>query len=129
VVFAADTRMSRGYSILHRDITKIHKLTNDTYILTAGMYADTINLWKILDESIELYRMDHGKLPESKAIACLLARILYGKRTFPFYTFNIIVGQEANQAYVWHFDAVGSYERTNFEAAGNGTGMMVSHIR
>lgn len=48
-VFAADTRMSRGYSILHRDITKVHKLTEDTYLLTAGMYADTINLWQILD--------------------------------------------------------------------------------
>jgi 20S proteasome subunit beta 6 len=49
-VFAADTRLSRGYSILHRDTTKVHRLTHDTYILTAGMYADTINLWKILDE-------------------------------------------------------------------------------
>ncbi len=58
-VFAADTRLSRGYSILHRNITKVHKLTQDTYILTSGMYADTINLWKILDEQIQLYHMDH----------------------------------------------------------------------
>lgn len=121
--------MSRGYSILHRDITKVHQLTPDTFILTAGMYADTINLWQILDEEIQLYQMDHGKVLSSKGIATFLSRLLYNKRFFPFYTFNIIVGKEDNKMYVWHYDAVGSYERTNFEAAGNGTGMMVSHIR
>lgn len=128
-VFAADTRLSRGYSILHRNTTKIHKLTKDTYILTAGMYADTINLWQILDREIEQFRLNHGKPMQSKSIACFLSRLLYSKRHFPFYTFNIIVGSELGQAFVWHFDAVGSYERTNFEAAGNGQGMMVTHIR
>ena len=73
--------------------------------------------------------MDHGKVLSSKGIATYLSRLLYKKRFFPFYTFNIVVGKENNQMYVWHYDAVGSYERTNFEAAGNGTGMMVSHIR
>lgn len=76
-VFAADTRMSRGYSILHRDITKVHKLTEDTYLLTAGMYADTINLWQILDQQIQLYQMDHGKVLSSKGIATYLSRLLY----------------------------------------------------
>lgn len=49
MIFGADKRVSRGYSILHRNISKIHKLTDETYILSAGMYADTINLWKKLD--------------------------------------------------------------------------------
>jgi 20S proteasome subunit beta 6 len=95
-VFAADTRLSRGYSILHRNTTKIHKLTEDTYILTAGMYADTINLWQLLDREIEQFRMTHGKTMQSKSIACFLSRVLYNKRFFPFYTFNIVVGKESN---------------------------------
>ncbi len=119
-VFAADTRLSRGYSILHRNTSKIHKLTEDTYILSAGMYADTINLWSVLDREIEQFRMSHEKTMPSKSIACYLSRLLYSKRQFPFYTFNILVGKENGQAFVWHYDAIGSYEKTNFEAAGNG---------
>ena len=72
-VFAADTRLSRGYSILHRNISKIHRLTEDTYILSAGMYADTINLWQILDREIEQFKMTHGKTMQSKSIACYLS--------------------------------------------------------
>lgn len=128
-VFAADTRLSRGYSILHRNITKIHRLTNDTYILSAGMYADIINLWKLLDESIQLYHLNHQKVLDSKGIACFLSRILYEKRQFPFYTFNIVVGKENGQMFVWHYDAIGSFEKSHFEAAGNGQGMMVAHLR
>lgn len=108
-MFGADTRISRGYTILHRDITKIHKLTDETYILTSGMYADALNLWKKLDQHIELYKLNNGKTLSSKSIASLLSRILYEKRFFPFYTFNIIVGNIDGRATSWGYDAIGSY--------------------
>lgn len=62
------------------------------------MYADALNLWKKLDEAIELYKLNYGKNLSSKSIANLLSRTLYEKRFFPFYTFNIIVGMENGKA-------------------------------
>lgn len=40
VVLAGDTRISRGYSILKRNVTKMHQLSENCWILSSGMYAD-----------------------------------------------------------------------------------------
>lgn len=58
------------------------------------MYADSLNLWKKLDYEIELYQLNNQKTLSSKQIAMMVSRILYEKRFFPFYTFNIVVGFE-----------------------------------
>ena len=122
VILAGDTRLSRDYSILKRDATKIHKLTENTYILSAGAYADIINLWKEMDQKIELYELNHQETMSSAAIASLLSRQLYGRRFFPYYAFNLIVGfDKEGNAQVWNYDAVGSYENVNQSAQGLGS--------
>ena len=128
VIFAADTRLSRRYSILHRNVSKIHKLTDETYILSAGMYADAINLWKKLDQQIELFELNHGYTPSSNAIASLLSRTLYEKRFFPFYTFNLVVGNIDGKPTVWNYDAIGSFEAMTYSVSGNGSDMMQSFM-
>jgi len=50
----------------------------------------------------------------------MLGRILYEKRFFPFYTFNIVVGHENGKGMVWGYDAVGSYGNRNVQSVGNG---------
>ena len=124
-VIAADTRLSRGFSILKRDATKIHRLNEDTYILSAGAYADVINLWRVLDQRIELFELNHGEQMSSSAIASLLSRVLYERRFFPYYTFNIVVGFADNgEAMLWNYDAVGNYERRGHTASGNANDMI-----
>ena len=49
VMIAGDTRLSKGYSILNRKGSKVHKLTNNCYLATSGMYADFCCLKKKLD--------------------------------------------------------------------------------
>jgi len=39
LVMCADTRLTRGYSILSRKETKIHKLTDTCYILSTGCFS------------------------------------------------------------------------------------------
>ena len=125
MVLAADTRISRGYSILKRDATKIHRLTESTYILSSGMYADYTNLWKLLDERIKLYQLNLEKTPTTEAIAAMLAKILYEKRFFPFYAFNILAGLSSEGEYIlYSYDAVGSYDLHQIRAIGNSTEMI-----
>ena len=125
-VLAGDTRISRGYSILKRDGTKIHQLTQDTWILTGGMYADMINLWKLLDEQIKLYQVDFERIPSSNTIASLLSRILYRKRNFPYYTFNTVIGfNKEGNAELWSYDAIGSFDKSNYGAQGSNNDMIL----
>merc|ERR1740130_1330083 len=47
-VLGSDTRLSRGYSILCRDVPKQIKLTDKCVLVTAGMNADKDTLHKML---------------------------------------------------------------------------------
>ena len=49
----------------------------------------------------------------------MLSRILYEKRFFPFYTFNILIGNVDNESVIWSYDAIGSYGISKFECSGN----------
>ena len=50
----------------------------------------------------------------------MLSRVLYEKRFFPFYTFNIIVGNDNGVPKIWGYDAVGSYGTSIANCVGNG---------
>lgn len=89
-----------------------------------------------------MYKNQHNKEMSTQSIAQLASTILYGKRFFPYYTFNIIGGldeQGKNQLelfYITHyliikgkgavysFDPVGSFERENYRAGGSAASLI-----
>lgn len=123
---AGDTRISNGFSIVSRDVSKIAKLGPKSLIATAGMYADFIALSKYLKTRLQTYEFNIGKSANTKSIAALLSNTLYGKRFFPYYTFNILAGLDENgDGIVYGYDAIGSYEPKSYLCQGTAIEMIL----
>ena len=102
------------------------KLTDKVVICSAGMRADIDGLHKILVTKIRMYEHQFHKVPSISAIAQLLMNTLYGRRFFPFYTFNLLCGiNDEGEGAIYSYDAIGSYDRVNCQAMGSGSQMVL----
>jgi 20S proteasome subunit beta 6 len=126
IVVGADTRMSTGYGILSRNVPKCIQLTSKCVLATAGMQADQQALHKQLVARLEWYKHQTGKEMSTKSIGQLLSNTLYGRRQFPFYTFNVLAGIDSDgTGIVFSYDAVGSFERQKYSATGTGASLVI----
>ncbi|KAJ8039161.1 Proteasome subunit beta type-1-B [Holothuria leucospilota] len=72
-----------------------------------------------------MYMHDHNKEMSCNAVAAMLSKVLYYRRFFPYYTYNIIAGlDEEGKGCVYSFDPVGSYEREVYRAAGSASSLL-----
>ncbi|KAF5382623.1 hypothetical protein D9615_002762 [Tricholomella constricta] len=118
-VIAGDTRQSEGYSIQTRYAPKVFRLTDKAVLAVNGFAADGNMFVKKVRQRLEWYRHAHAKDMPLRAIARLIQTMLYARRFFPFYVYNILGGiEDDGTGAVYSFDPVGSYEREACRAAG-----------
>jgi len=118
-VIAGDTRQSEGYSIQTRYAPKVFRLTDRAVLAVNGFAADGNMFVKKVKQRLEWYRHAHAKDMPLRAIARLIQTMLYARRFFPYYVYNILGGiEEDGTGAVYSFDPVGSYEREACRAAG-----------
>jgi len=88
------------------------------------MKSDAITLHRLLSARICTYEHRHRKPPSITAIAQLLSTMLYHKRFFPYYTFNVLAGiDEEGKGAVYHYDAIGNFERCPYTTSGSGSSL------
>ncbi|MCO5561015.1 hypothetical protein L7F22_014636 [Adiantum nelumboides] len=124
-VIAGDTRQSEGYNIQTRYKPKVFRLTDRATLATNGFAADAEALVNRIQQRLEWYRHAHGGSMPLHAIARMISTILYSKRFFPYYVYNILGGlDEQGKGAVYSFDPVGSYEREFCRAAGSAQSLL-----
>lgn len=103
-----------------------HCSTSKCVIATGGCFTDVATLHKLLSTRIHMYKLAHELEMSSTAIAQMLSTMLYGRRFFPFYAFNVVAGLDKDgKGAVFTYDAVGSYERVKTAAQGAGQKLMI----
>ncbi|KAJ6476112.1 20S proteasome subunit [Mycena sanguinolenta] len=118
-VIAGDTRQSEGYNIQTRYAPKVFRLTDKAVLATNGFAADGNMFVKKVRQRLEWYRHAHARDMSLHAIARLIQTMLYQRRFFPYYVYNILGGiEDDGSGAVYSFDPVGSYERETCRAAG-----------
>lgn len=121
VIIAGDTRLNGDFCINTRhDETKLFQLTANTFLASGGMQADRLQLQQVLKYRIQWYQYNNaGKTPSTAAISQLLSTVLYQRRFFPYYTFNIVAGiNAAGDGVCYSYDAVGCTEPLNYGTTG-----------
>ena len=118
-IVAADTRMTSGMSIVSRNQSKVYKMGTDVVLASGGFRGDILTLQKILKAQMTQYEHKHGEGMKVHAIARDLSNTLYGRRFFPYYTWNLLGGLDMNgEGTVYTYDPVGNYERVRVSCSG-----------
>mmetsp|Transcript_19373 Transcript_19373/g.30280 ORF Transcript_19373/g.30280 Transcript_19373/m.30280 type:complete len:252 (-) Transcript_19373:3661-4416(-) len=121
LIVASDTRFTMGYSIPDRSLNRIIKISDQIVLATAGMQSDIIALQDTIKERVELEFIGANINYTVEYCANFLSTILYSRRFFPYYTFNLLSGLNSeSQPKIFSYDAIGSYEENNATCIGSG---------
>jgi len=125
-ILAGDTRLSEGYNIVSREEPKLFKINSGVAMGSAGMQADRLRLYRTLRLDVAEYTQKSGREIGVDQFARLLGNTLYYKRFQPWYTFNLVVGLDAEgHGITYGYDAVGSTTTRRYGAAGSGEALLI----
>merc|ERR1719163_1728955 len=117
--------MSTGFNIKSRNVSKIYTINQKTVLGTGGFRGDITTLQKILRAKVVMYEHRHGEGILPHAVAQDLANTLYGRRFFPYYTWNVLAGlDQEGVGVVYSYDPVGNYERVRVSVTGSGESLI-----
>lgn len=92
-------------------------------------YQGISSIRQVLKAKLEIYDFKIERQPSTESVAHLVSKTLYGRRFFPYYTFNLIAGIDKNgKGVVYGYDAIGSYGSDKALAQGSGAHMILPFL-
>jgi len=124
-MIASDTRLSEGFNIHSRDHPHTYNLTDKMVLGSCGYHGDVITLTRNIQTRMKMYQHNHGQEMSTASVAQMLSTMLYYKRFFPYYTYNIVAGLDSEgKGAVYSYDPVGCYERETYSVSGSSMAMI-----
>ncbi|KAI0984914.1 hypothetical protein GJ496_005034 [Pomphorhynchus laevis] len=126
VITASDTRLTDDSdTLISRNCPHVVQLNKNNLLLSTGFIGDADDLIKRMHANMTNFLHIHRKEMPTHAVASLLSSVLYGKRFFPYYVYNIVAGIDAQgKGVVYGYDPVGSYESLPYASGGPGSGLI-----
>lgn len=120
VVLASEKRLSYGNFVVSKNAQKVFQLTKNTGAACAGLVSDMQGLIREAKALINLYIIEHGKLPSVNTVAKVVSNYLFGSRFFPYFTETIVGGVDSTGAHIYVLDPLGSMIEDDYTAVGSG---------
>jgi len=128
-IIASDTRLSERFYIHSRNLPKTYQLNDSVVLGSCGFHGDVLTLTKNIKTRLKMYEQEHSKVMNCSSIAQMLSTMLYYKRFFPYYTWNLLAGlDKEGKGAIYSYDPVGSYERETYRAEGSSASILQSFL-
>lgn len=120
VVLASEKRVSWGHLVMSRSGRKVFKITPNIGLAFAGLVSDMQALTREASAYAALYRLENNRSIPVKAMAKLIANILFQRRLYPLLMETLVGGVDEEGANIYALDPVGSVIPDKFISAGTG---------
>ena len=120
VVLASEKRVSWGHLVMSRSGKKVFKITPNIGLAFAGLVSDMQALAREAEAYATLYRLENNRPISVRAMAKLIANLLFQRRLFPLLMETIVGGVDEEGSNVYSLDPLGSVIPDKFVSAGTG---------
>lgn len=119
VYLASDAQHANGMTVASCQ-DRQHQITSQTCLAAGGCRADCEALYRDLLVEAARYEMRQRRGADCKVLAQALARLLHGRRRFPYFAQPVLAGLDASGCgRCFAFDSVGSTSEACVVAAGS----------
>lgn len=120
VVLASEKRVSWGHLVMSRSGKKVFKLAPNIGLAFAGLVSDMQALTREASAYTALYRLENNRPIPVRALAKLIANILFERRLFPLLMETLVGGLDEEGPVVYSLDPLGSVIPDRFVSVGSG---------
>jgi len=128
VVLASEKRVTYGFSIMTKAGKKVFAINNRLGVAFAGLISDSQAVLRRISAETNLYELETRKPMSVRAMAKILANLLYAQRAYPVYTETMVGGMDENGAKLFVLDPLGSMIEDRYAALGTGGAIAIGIV-
>lgn len=128
VVLASEKRVTYGFSIMTKAGKKVFAINDRLGVAFAGLISDSQAVLRRISAETNLYELETRKPMSVRAMAKILANILYAQRVYPVYTETMVGGIDEEGSRLFVLDPLGSMIEDKYAALGTGGAIAIGIV-